>query len=154
MPRNASFAGPEPAVVAIDGEEFRVGRLTARDLSDLQEHLRRSVPDPMIRVAEICRGLPDPAAVRAWDDLSPAARDWPPSILSAQGSFLLTTAADGAACLLMVILRRHNEGIDLERCRRLADRLPFDAVTRLFAMALPQPTIADAAPEPGAAETT
>lgn len=146
MADDFAVAAASPRPIRIGGAEYLVGKFTPRDLGDLQAWLKEQVPDPRLKARELCRDLPDAVALQVWKDLREDALDWPPSFNSREGSWLLTTTHEGAARVLWVLLRQHNEGVDLVRARELVKAVSQAELNLLIDMGFPEPTFDPKAP--------
>ncbi len=109
-------------ILNLAGCDFRVGKISPRDLGDLQAWLKREAPDPREKVAELMRGQADAVALEMWRQASAAAEAWPPPLDSPQGRSLLLSP-EGMSQLLWIALRRHTPGFSLDAARELADRI-------------------------------
>lgn len=154
MADDFAIATAAPRSATIAGGCYLVGKLTPRDLGDLQAFVRESVPDPRLKARELCRDLPDAVAIEIWRDLSVEAKFWPPAIDSEEAGRALFMTGEGAARVLWVMLRRHNEGVDLERARRLADAVSFEELRAIFDMGFPENDFAPKSPRTPTTEAT
>lgn len=129
-----------PGFFEIGDDRYRAAKFTPRDIGDLNAFLKDRFPDPRLMIRELCEGLPDAVAIEIWKDLREEAKEWPPTVLSPEGSRELILTWDGNAHLAWVALRRHNKDVDLEAARQLTRDISVEKVSELFALGFPEET--------------
>jgi hypothetical protein len=133
-------AAASPRTVTIGEVAYKVSKFGPRDLGDLQAWLKSQIPDPRLMAKELCAGLSDAVALEIWRDLSQEAQDWPPTITSQEGNRLLMVTHEGNAQVLLVALRRHQAGFNIEQARKIAETISLDEITSVLNAGFPEPT--------------
>lgn len=137
MSDDYSRATGSPLSIEIDGREYRVSKLTPRDVGDIQAWLKSEIPDPRTEARKMLEGLPDAVAIEVWRTAAEEAKAWPPTLGDDRGNNLLMSSTEGVARLIWVTLRKHN-GVDLAQARKLADHLDIEQVGTLIKLASPE----------------
>jgi hypothetical protein len=114
----------EPGKVEIGGVEYRVGRLTFREMARITAWLKGHVPHPVTALIPHLEGLKDAERKFLLDQARrEAAESWPPDIFSEEGRKAMLGAVEGQVALLHVILGIHQPHLSVADVETIVNKM-------------------------------